>query len=74
MIPFRRQRLATSVVNRILDIYEGLQPPTQPGMPAVPTPLPEGQLIDQKLNQPVAPSTADSQTADAIALKQGGLL
>lgn len=75
MIPFRTQRLATSVVNRILDVYDGLPPRPGPGMLAAPDPLPQGAQLDAQLQAPAAPSEApDDQTAAAIALKAGRLL
>jgi len=68
MIPFRTQRLATSVVNRILDVYDGLPPRVPPGAPAAPDPLPAGPALEQKLGAPQSPVDADPQTANAIAL------
>jgi len=75
MIPFRTQRLATSVVNRILDIDAGLPPITAaPGIVAAPEPLQTGEDLDAKLAQPSAPVDADPQTAQDIALAAGGLV
>jgi hypothetical protein len=68
MIQFRTQRLATSVVNRIMNVFDGLPPRVQPGMPAAPDVLPEGQLLDQQIYSPKQPADADPQTADAIGL------
>jgi len=67
MIPFRRQRLATSVTNRILDLYDGMPPRVVPGAPAAPEPLEEGAVVDAQLGAPKAPVDADPQTANAIA-------
>jgi len=75
MIPFRTQRLATTVVNRILDLHEGIARPAEPGTPAAPSPLPQGLLIEQRLATPPAPVDApDQATADEVALTSGGLL
>lgn len=66
MIPFRTQRLATSVTNRILNVYDGLPPRVQPGAPAAPEPLAEGAELDATIAAPKPPVDADPQTADAI--------
>lgn len=66
MIPFRTQRLATSVVNRIMNVYEGLQPKTQPGVPAAPAPM--GGELDVALGAPKPAVDAAPDTAEAIAL------
>lgn len=69
MIPFRRQRLATSVVNRIFNIYEGIQQMPKPSaVPAAPQALPEGGRLDAKLATAPQPVDADSATAAEIAL------
>ena len=68
MIPFIKQRLATSVVNRIFNVYDGLPPRTKPGAPAAPDPLPEAPALDARLAAPQQPADADPQTADAISL------
>ena len=69
MIPFRTQRLATSVVNRIIDVYDGMQPkPAEGGMPAAPDPLATGAVLDAKMAAPKAPVDADNATAQDIAL------
>lgn len=67
-IPFRTQRLATSVTNRILQIYHGLPPRDVPGMPNAPGPLPEGGQLEASLQTPKEPVDADPGTANAIAL------
>lgn len=68
MIPFRTQRMATSVVNRILDVYEGHVKTTAPGEPAAPAALLQGAELDSKINQQQPPVDADPQTAQQIAL------
>ena len=68
MIPFRTQRLATSVTNRILNIYAGLPPKAEPGEPNAPTPNPEGALVDQRIYAPKAPVDASPSDANAIGL------
>ena len=69
MIPFRTQRLATSVTNRILNIYAGLPPPIAQGAPAAPEPLPEGAALDAAIQQPKPAVDADPATAAQIALQ-----
>jgi hypothetical protein len=70
MIPFRTQRLATSVVNRILNVYDGLPPrPTRP-VPATPDPLPDAQAIEARLTQAQAtPVDAAPNLAQEISLR-----
>ena len=74
MIQFRTQRLATSVVNRIMNIHDNLPQRAKPGVPSVPEPLPQNVAIDAKLEQQNPQVDADAQTADAVALSAGGLL
>ncbi len=64
MIPFRTQRLATTVVNRILNLRSEFKSGPQmqpPSLPAAPEPTPIAQ-------QPAVPVDADPQTAQDIAL------
>lgn len=68
MIPFRKQRMATSVVNRIMNVYAGVSEQAGSGVPAAPVPLGEGAALDMELEQPKPPVDADPQTASAIAL------
>ncbi len=68
MIPFRTQRLATSVTNRILNIYHGLPPKAEAGDANAPEPNPEGTLVDQRIYAPKEPTDAAPQDANAIAL------
>jgi hypothetical protein len=67
-IPFRTQRIATSVTNRILQIYHGLPPRDVPGMPNAPGPLPQGGELEASMAAPKAPVDAAPEAADAIAL------
>ena len=67
-IPFRTQRMATSVVNRILDVYDGLAPAPGSGTPAAPLPIPEGDALEQQIAAPKPAVDADPQTAEQIAL------
>ena len=68
MIPFRTQRLATSVTNRILNVYDGIFPKGKPGAPAAP----DSQLANAELAAhmaaPKPPVDAPQQTAADIAL------
>lgn len=68
MIPFRTQRIATSVVNRILNVADGLQPVAQPGELAAPDPLPAANELEARLNAPKAPVDAPPAVAEDIAL------
>jgi hypothetical protein len=69
-IPFRTQRLATSVVNRILNVADGIFPPQTPGGNTAPDPLMSGRVLDQELynTQPKAPTDAAPGEASQIAL------
>lgn len=68
MIPFRRQRLATSVVNRIMNMADGLAPAEALGAPAAPdTTGPQAELA-ANVTAPKAPVDAPQETAEAIAL------
>jgi hypothetical protein len=67
-IPFRTQRLATSVTNRIRAIYAGLPPRAEEGAPNAPEPLPEGANLQARIDAPKAPTDADPGTASAVAL------
>ena len=68
-IPFRTQRLATSVTNRILQIHAGLPPRSEVGAPAAPDHLAEGDALDARINAPRDSVDADPGTATAIALE-----
>jgi hypothetical protein len=67
-IAFRTQRVATSVVNRILNVAEGIFPKPTPGQLNAPGALPEGAQLDAQIGTPKAPVDADPNTASAIAL------
>lgn len=69
MIPFRTQRLATTVTNRILDLAENLKAPAPAaGAPAAPEPLVEGAELAAKIAAPKSEVDADPGTAAEIAL------
>lgn len=65
MIPFRTQRLATSVVNRILNLRTEFvaEPRPASGLPAAPEPTP----MPQPSTEPVS---ADPQVAQDVALSE----
>lgn len=72
MIRFPRLHLATSVVNRILNVHDGIEAQRAAAtdrMPEDPEAAAEGAALDQKLNAPQPPVTADDPTAAAIALR-----
>jgi hypothetical protein len=71
MIQFRTQRMATSVVNRILAVHAGLPPAQEAGAPSAPAALPEGDALDARINAPKPATDASPQDAAGIAL--GGL-
>lgn len=68
MIPFRTQRMASSVVNRILDVYEGIAPAASSGAPAAPGIVTEGAELTAKLAEPKPAVDAEPAAAAAIAL------
>lgn len=68
MIPFRRQRLATSVTNRIMNVYDGVFPRTKSGAPAAPSSQLAGAELEATLSQPKPPVDAPQQTVADIAL------
>jgi hypothetical protein len=74
MIQFRTQRLATSVVNRIMAAYDGMPQRAVAGKPSAPEQMPQTQVLDAKLAEQKPPVDADQQTTEAIALSAGGLL
>jgi hypothetical protein len=82
-IRFPKMHIAASVVNRILNAHDEIQSGRAAAAatrapqdePSPPDPNLEGTMLNMQLMQPPAPSEApDDQTADAIALKAGGLL
>jgi hypothetical protein len=68
MIPFRTQRLATSVVNRIMNVADGVFPKSAPGMPAAPDTSIANAELAANANEPKGPVDASQQTAAEIAL------
>jgi hypothetical protein len=68
MIPFRTQRLATSVTNRIMNIYDGVFPKAKPGAPAAPDSQLASAELAARMNAPKPPVDAPPQTAADIAL------
>lgn len=68
MIPFRKQRLATSVVNRILNVADGIAPRGAEGAPAAPEPLASGAELEAQMAAPKPPVSADPETTEAVAL------
>jgi len=73
MIRFPKMHIASSVVNRILNVADGInaqRPSNADRAPAaVPQPALEGAVLEQNLNAPTPPVTADDNTAQAITLK-----
>lgn len=71
-IRFPKMHVAQSVVNRILNVADGLKAPPPAAVdraPAVAEPELEGELLTQELAAPAPPVTADDATAEQIALK-----
>ena len=77
MIRFPKVSIASSVVNRILNVHEEVearqamaQPLTQPSSPNVPDTAATGEALNQQLYQPTQPvSTDDPAIEDALTLK-----
>lgn len=67
-IPFRTQRLATSVVNRIMNVHDGINPPAPPGMPNAPDTGGPAAELAATVGAPKAPVDASPGTAEAVAL------
>lgn len=68
---FPQYHLATSVVNRIMDIANQVQTmplPTQP--PSVPDATSQGAALDEALAQPIQPVAAPAGTDELIATEQ----
>jgi hypothetical protein len=69
--------IATSVVNRILNVHQQIEmraapkpaPKAPEVVPSVPTPEATGPAIDQTLYKPPVPVDADPELAEAVALK-----
>ena len=78
MIKFPKVHIATSVVNRILNIADGLEQEA-PGIaappPTVPDPTVEGQAIDAQLAAPISPNLPGlNQSPDPGATVSGAPL
>lgn len=75
-IKFPKHHIATSVVNRIMNIADeletGAETPQVGPVPNVPAALPEGPALSAALYQPTQPVTAGPELAEALTLK--GLL
>jgi hypothetical protein len=71
-IPFPKMHVAQSVLNRIMNAMEEMEPPpmaaVQPEGPIIDDPALTGDTLDQSLEQPLAP------TAGADELQQDGML
>lgn len=71
MIPFPRYHIATSVVNRLLNVAHEVRTlraaPVAPGL-NIPDPIPEGQALTQQLFTPPPAMDASPQVAQSIAL------
>lgn len=74
MIPFRKQRLATTVTNRILNLANELPPISLPGAPAAPGPVPGGPELAAATQTPPEPVTAAPEVVEEVALIKGGML
>lgn len=76
MIRFPKMHIATSVVNRILNAADDLEPPRAapvPHAPAVPDPTAEGAAIDRALASPPGPvPPIDQAPGAARELLTGG--
>lgn len=77
MIKFPKLSIATSVVNRILNVHDEIKNGRQssdvaPGPPNVPNAEPLSQQLDLALASPPPASDAPPDVAEAVALK--GLL
>lgn len=68
MIPFRTQRLATSVVNRILNVADGVFPQPKPGAPAAPDSQLAAAELSARMSAPKPPVDAPAGTVEAVAL------
>lgn len=72
MIKFPKLHIATSVVNRILNVHDGIEAQRATSTdraPNDPMPAVESAVLEQRLNAPQPEVTADDPTAAAIALK-----
>lgn len=76
MIRFPKVSIATSVVNRILNVHEEIEAASvalpsvsQASTPPVPNSQAAGATLDQSLAAPVQPVGGEPELADALALK-----
>lgn len=71
MIKFPKVHIATSVMNRILNLHDEIETARAPASDRSPALDPSGQgaVLDAALDTPAPPVTADDDTASAIALK-----
>lgn len=56
------------MVNRILNIRDGLEPLPSAGVPSAPEPLAEGSELDARIAAPKPATDASPEAAEAIAL------
>lgn len=71
-IKFPKVHIAQSVVNRILNVADGIEAKRAATALVDRAPNiapPQGEVLDAELGAPQPPVTADDQTADAVALK-----
>lgn len=73
MIKFPQQHIATSVVNRILNVHDDLESQSM-RFPNMPEPLPTGEALDKKLAAPVEPVAASPEATEQVALTSAGLV
>lgn len=69
-IPFPRMHIAQSVLNRIMNTLDEIEPPAiaavQPEPPIVEEPLDEGLTLDASLEQPLPGTTANQQQQEGL--------
>lgn len=77
MIKFPKVHIATSVVNRLLNVADGLpdnRAPAEVPPPAVPDTMLRGAQLDQDLSQPIGPVGGLDQAPDPGATASGAPL
>lgn len=71
---FPKLHLATSVTNRILNIWDEVEPPREPPVPSIPPPVPdpsaEGEVLDTALTG--VPDTAPTGATAPVANTPAG--